>query len=471
MQLIHVADLHLGYRQYSVPQREADMQASFRYVLDRAVERGADAVLIPGDLFHRRDLRPSVLANTEASLTRVPDDVPVVVTPGNHDRNLTPRDVTWLEYLHERGVVTLLIADLDGETATFKMASDDRPRDDPPGFIDLAAPDLDGPVRVFGLQYRGGYTDTAIEQVAAGIRETNATRGEPAYTVLLGHFGINDVVPDLGADIRLSELAPLREIVDYLALGHIHKQYEVDDWIYNPGSPEAHDTIEARWDGKHGFYEVDVAADGLNARHRAGKRRPFYRLEFDVTDYVTASELETGFREELRDHRAAVEDICRQDRYRAKGSRRPPVIDLQLTGRLQFSRGALDTDVLSEMAAEELDALHVEPSVSASSPDVRDLMDELDEKAVFTDDGTLDTTVLEDEVFETIAQESRYGNRAADVADVLIETRELVTDRGEPPAEIADLLQRYRRDLFPDAARVADSESQPPDPMSGGDAT
>ena len=41
--------------------------------------------------------------------------------------------------------------------------------------------------------------------------------------------------------LRYSDLLPLKAAgIDYLGLGHIHKQYDVEDWIFNPGSLEAH---------------------------------------------------------------------------------------------------------------------------------------------------------------------------------------------------------------------------------------
>lgn len=452
MRFIHLADIHAGHRQYNIKQREADMQASFRYALDQAIERDAGAILLPGDLFHSRDLRPEILAETERSLERIPEEIPVLVTAGNHDRNLTPRALTWLEYLDERGLITLLEADLDGDIATFRSADEEATLGDrTAGFVDYTEPELNGPIRVFGLQYRGGYIDTAIERVAAGLEEVNTTHGRPAYTILLAHFGVEEVVPGLGANVQFPDLEPLRDRVDYLALGHIHKQYEAEGWIYNPGSLEAHDTREARWEDEHGFYQLDVTGDGGTATHVTGKRRPFYRIEFDVTEHATMAGLEEAFREHVRAEREPLEAHCHQDTYLAGGDRRAPVIDLRLHGTLQFSRGQLDVDRLSALATEELDALHVQASVAITSADVQALLDELGEDAAFSDDGTLDTAALEGEVFETIARESPYGDRAEAVATLLSETRELATERNEPAEGIAELVQDRRRTLFPDA--------------------
>jgi len=96
--LTHIADTHLGHRQYGLKQREDDMVSTTRAAFQEMIKkRGTDAILLPGDLFHSRDLRPKILHQIEQELERIPDDVPVLVSRGNHDENLTPRDVTMVE--------------------------------------------------------------------------------------------------------------------------------------------------------------------------------------------------------------------------------------------------------------------------------------------------------------------------------------------------------------------------------------
>ena len=120
--LTHIADTHLGHRQYGLKQREDDMVSTTRAAFREMVEEhDTDAVLLPGDLFHSRDLRPKVLDQAEQELSRLPDDVPVLVSRGNHDENLTPREVTWLNYLHRRGHIVFLKADLEADPETARV--------------------------------------------------------------------------------------------------------------------------------------------------------------------------------------------------------------------------------------------------------------------------------------------------------------------------------------------------------------
>jgi exonuclease SbcD len=99
MRIAHLADVHLGFRQFQrldpsgVNQREADVAAAFRRALDAVVAQQPDAVLLAGDLFH--SVRPTNRAIIEAftQLRRLREALPaapVVLIAGNHD---TPRSV------------------------------------------------------------------------------------------------------------------------------------------------------------------------------------------------------------------------------------------------------------------------------------------------------------------------------------------------------------------------------------------
>lgn len=458
--LTHIADTHHGHRQYGLKQREDDMISTTGATLREMVgQQDADAILLPGDLFHSRDLRPKVLQQTEQQLAEVPDDVPILVSRGNHDENLTPREVTWLNYLHQRGHIVLLEAELnaDSETAWFGPHEPQKPGESS-GFYDIEVEAFDAPVRVFGLQWRGARTGEALQQVATGIEETNEMHGDPVFTVLLAHFGIEDEVPTLGGTVTHAELRPVKEQVDYLALGHIHKQYKSGGWLYNPGSPEAHSTREGRGDWEHGYYEIGVDTPSgtgvetpeFNVAHHTTKRRPYYRVEFDVTPYDSPSNLETAFREHVRDEQAAMTEYCNRDEFTVQGEQRAPLIDLRFTGTLQFSRGDLRTDELVTWTENMCEALYVQLNTGIRTASVQQLLSEIDEETVF-EDGQLNTTALEDEVFETIAGESIYSEQKSAVADVLGEAHRMA-QADEIVEDISDTVSSKRRELFPELA-------------------
>lgn len=113
MKLAHLADLHLGFRQYyrqtpsGINQREADVAQAFCRAVDDVLAAEPDMVVFAGDLFH--SVRPTNTAILHAfnQLQRMRaslPECPIVIVAGNHD---TPRSV-------ETGTILKLFEALDG---------------------------------------------------------------------------------------------------------------------------------------------------------------------------------------------------------------------------------------------------------------------------------------------------------------------------------------------------------------------
>ena len=99
MKVAHVADLHLGFRQYyrqtpqGINQREADVAVAFRRTLDDVIASRPDLILVAGDVFHSvRPGNPAILDafNQFRRLREQLPAAPVVIIAGDHD---TPRSV------------------------------------------------------------------------------------------------------------------------------------------------------------------------------------------------------------------------------------------------------------------------------------------------------------------------------------------------------------------------------------------
>ena len=94
MRLVHLSDLHLGFRQFQrttptgINQREADVAASFSNALDRVIALRPELVLIAGDVFHTvRPTNPAIL-HAYTQFSRLRRELPgaiVVIVAGNHD--------------------------------------------------------------------------------------------------------------------------------------------------------------------------------------------------------------------------------------------------------------------------------------------------------------------------------------------------------------------------------------------------
>lgn len=203
MKLAHLADVHLGFRQYDrlspagANQRELDVALAFRRAIDGVIAEGVDLVLIAGDFFHQ--VRPTNAAIIAAyrELARLRQSLPkaaVVLISGDHD---TPRSSE-----------TVPIVGLFHDTLGIDV-------------IHRGAQVLD----------RAGVMVTCVPQGSlaelAGVRPVAGR-----INVLLAHGEARDLphqARTIGADVL--ELA-----WDYIALGHYHVHQQVAPRAWYAGS-------------------------------------------------------------------------------------------------------------------------------------------------------------------------------------------------------------------------------------------
>jgi DNA repair exonuclease SbcCD nuclease subunit len=117
VKLAHLADAHLGIRQYQrlnpagVNQREADVAQAFRHAIDGVIAARPDAVVIAGDLFHSVRPTNSAIVFAFRQLQRLREVLPeaaIVLIAGNHD---TPRSA-------DTGSILRLFEELGVDVAT-----------------------------------------------------------------------------------------------------------------------------------------------------------------------------------------------------------------------------------------------------------------------------------------------------------------------------------------------------------------
>jgi hypothetical protein len=220
VKLAHLADLHLGYRQYTrqtaqgINQREADVALAFRRALDDVVAQAPDLVIVAGDVFH--SVRPTNTAILDAFRrfqdlrARLPA-APIVLVSGNHD---TPRSI-------ETGSILKLFEAIPG---VHVVALEPRR---------LAFPDL-------------GLALVAVPNMAWSAEVKPALEPDPAarHNVLITHREVEGVLPYEaaaalgygGPPIRRSELHA--DAFDYVALGHYHVVTRVEPNAWYAGALE-----------------------------------------------------------------------------------------------------------------------------------------------------------------------------------------------------------------------------------------
>ena len=214
MRIAHLADLHLGFRQYQRMssagnnQREADVARAARHAIDAVIAAAPDVILIAGDVFHQvRPSNPMILFALR-ELTRLRAAIPatpVVMIAGNHD---LPRAT-------ETGCILALF-----RTIGITVVEHEPER--------LHFPKLG--LALFAVPDRLGQPLPAL-----------TTDVDARWNVLLLHGEVQGVLPDRAVMVDRSPsevtVAELQQAPwDYVALGHYHVHRTVADRAWYAGS-------------------------------------------------------------------------------------------------------------------------------------------------------------------------------------------------------------------------------------------
>jgi len=285
MRLVHLSDLHLGYRQYQrltptgVNQREADVAATFRLVIDRIIDLRPELVVVAGDVFH--NVRPSNQAIVHGFLqfnrlvAALPESA-IVLVAGNHD---TPRT-------SEAGGILQLFAQLGLDVVDRESKR-------------LSFPHLDLSV-------------LAVPDVPGIVKPSFTPDANARFNVLAMHGGIEGITDTVVWDRPPLEVSPFElnaPAWDYVALGHYHVYREIKPNVFYSGSidytsvdtwGEQREQEEGGVPGK-GFVERDLVT-GTQTFHALPPSRPLINLPQINARNLVAAEI---------DHRIrAIVDAC-----------------------------------------------------------------------------------------------------------------------------------------------------------------
>lgn len=442
---LHVADCHLGKWQYNLRDRFNDFGRAFHYIVDQALAANVDFVLLAGDLFEKRAIDALTLNQAMRALDRLhTKGIPCLAIEGNHERPYFSERVGWMEFLAVRDLLILLtptFAEGKAQLTPYKSRSGSY-YDPVPG------------IRVHGLRYLGAGTATAVESYAQAL--TELPRDGIDYTIFMAHAGVDGVLSDQSGGLSHRQWSVLRPHIDYLALGHIHKPFTFDDWIYNPGSPESCSVAESDWKDR-GYYLVTVdteqeAANQLSAEEKSlsaeetkadvpenerllkhgatlhvNPRRVFHRLSVK-TDLLTSPTL-------LLDHcRELFQRKARDLKGRDATAIVPPVVEVQLTGVLPFERSALDLEAIEALVKESFQPLMVLIKNFTRSGDI-------------TIDGAeaMDRTELERQiVVDLLNRDARFQEKSEEWADLVLSLKTLALSGASGEAILAEVGDRLK---------------------------
>lgn len=296
MKLAHLADLHLGFRQFERQtarggnQREADVAEAFRRAVDDVLEHRPDLIVVAGDVFHSvRPTNPAILflfQQLQRLRGELPD-APIVMLAGDHD---TPRSA-------ETGTILKLYEVLGVEIVV------DKPRR-------LTFPKLDTAVLAVPSQSLRAEDRPALRAERAASRNILLLHGEvegatgPAWRAL-------NPGPSLvtRAEIGFAQW-------DYVALGNYHVAQEIEangwyagslDYVTNNPWGELQDEKKLRTKGK-GWVLVD---NGRVSFRPIEAPRRFIDLPLLDAAGLTAQELDARIAQRVHDAKGIDDQVVR----------------------------------------------------------------------------------------------------------------------------------------------------------------
>ncbi len=233
MKFAHIADNHLGFRQYGLFERETDFYEVFNRIIQKIIEERPDFVIHSGDLFEFSRPPTKALLTVQSGFSQLKNEnIPIYAIAGNHDiimrKNAIPPQVLYREF-------GLTVISPNNPYYT---------EDD---------------IFIGGIPYTPKFhSDFLVDRL--NFLENESKKYKKRILVL--HQAIDKYLP---FDYEL-ELADMPESFNYYALGHIHNRI-VDDFgegkLAYAGSPEIWkmDELESYRKKGKGFYLVDMGGD------------------------------------------------------------------------------------------------------------------------------------------------------------------------------------------------------------------
>lgn len=232
MRIAHIADTHLGYRQYNLEERENDIYEAFNEAIEKMIEERVDVFVHAGDFFDSPRPPIKALYVAKEGIRKLRDNnIKILTVLGEHD---TPRRKAMPPHV-------LLDLPILGIGEVQKVILND--------------------VAFFGISNLKG---RRVELLKEELSKVDHLAKEYNKSVLIAHQAIKKFLPFEGA--YELEMADLPREISYYAFGHIHSRTVESfgrGYLAYSGSTEIMRKSEiSSWKDKgKGFYIVDLDGD------------------------------------------------------------------------------------------------------------------------------------------------------------------------------------------------------------------
>ena len=193
MLISHISDLHLGYSQFGLEEREEDLYQAFHEAIDTSIKERVKLVILAGDLFHNPRPHGKAIITLGNILKKLKEkQISAVFVLGEHDISLL-RDVPFVHIYSNLGLAKKL-------------------RFDEPFIIENCA--------FFGAdKERRSSIDTLIERMRHAGQLAKQHQGNKVLVLHQGIADFNKFAGELNSTDLPAEF-------DYYALGHYHDHHE-----------------------------------------------------------------------------------------------------------------------------------------------------------------------------------------------------------------------------------------------------
>lgn len=108
MLVSHISDIHLGYAQFNLQEREEDVYDVFEESVEKSIHEHVEAIILAGDIFHNPKPNGAAIIKLARELKKLKEKlIPVVFILGEHDISRT-NDVPLLFLFHNLGLAKRL---------------------------------------------------------------------------------------------------------------------------------------------------------------------------------------------------------------------------------------------------------------------------------------------------------------------------------------------------------------------------
>lgn len=240
IKIAHIADTHLGYRQYGLIEREEDYYDNFRKITNDILEKNIDYVIHCGDLFEQPKPPIKALLTAQECFTKmIENGIEIFVIAGNHDIQQRRKTVLPQElYLNDK----FHILSTKNNNVTLKED------------IFLA-----------GIPYLQKSFEDKIKEILYELASKAETH---KHKILMLHGSIKNKF-EFNPEFE-NETIP--KGFDYYAMGHIHQRILEKDFhegiLSYPGSTEIKDKGEIQdWKNNKKGYNLLTIDDKINIEY------------------------------------------------------------------------------------------------------------------------------------------------------------------------------------------------------------